>query len=1165
MLQPLRVLLIEDSEDDALLLLRQLQKDGFAPKHCRVDTLAELSSALEQFKWDIVLCDVTVPHLSAPTVLKTVRAYEGDIPFIVVSGIVPEEKMTELMCAGAGDVIVKDRLSRLGPAVRRAVEEAAVRKERCRIEGLLEAAIQSISEGFALYDTGDRLVTCNERYREIHNVVSDLIRPGVEFEEVVREGVRRGEYPAAEGCAEAWIAGRLEARQGGFVSREEPFNGGRWIVVNERPVPEGGTAVILTDITERKRAETALQERESHLRLITDNIPAFIAYVDSKGRYRIVNRTGELWYGRRQNEILGSSANEILGDKVSAILRPHFELALAGAPERFETEISYPNGIRRDVECVYVPDRDPDGTVRGVFAMAIDMTERKRAERALRESNVRFRNAFITAPHGMALVGTDGRWLRVNRALCDILGYDEAELLQTDSQSLTFPEDLDREQQYVRQILAGEMPIYLQMEKRYRRKDGAVVEVLQSASLVRDASGNPQHFVLQIVDITERNRAEQLVREREAFISTILECMSDGLVTIDEGGNILSVNESALQSFGYEREELEGRNVKILMPEPHKGKHDEYLAEYLATGRSKILGVGPRALKGRRKDGTDFPMELAISEMEGDKGPIFIGAIRDITERKKVERAMRESEERFRSAFETAPHGMALVSLNGEWLRVNRAIAELFGYDMAEINFFSMEDVTHPEDWSKIRAAMRRFRTGELVNYQMESRHFSKDGARITALFSASLVQDDDGMSLYCVVQIIDLTAMKKAQEKFQQSQKMEVLGQLTGGLAHDFNNLLTVILGNARLLERGLDGDEKMKAKAGAISKTARRGASLVARLSALSRKQDSDTERVDVSELLRGARDLLSRTIGAEIEIEMHVGGDALFASADPGQFENAILNLAINARDAMPDGGKLAIEAAEMTGSSDTEVATGGSQAKEFVVVTVSDTGTGIARDALDRIFEPFFTTKEKGKGTGLGLSMVSEFVEQSGGYIEVNSEEGVGTTFQMFLPNSDSADQSNKIAPSPDDIALGGGETVLVVEDESELREFAASYLRQIGYRVVEADSGAAALRELEGNPDTQVLFTDVVMPGGMNGRELAEAATARRPELKILFTSGYSSDVMSADFPREKGWILLRKPYEGEDLARTLRNVIAGPRDHRMSIEDIGSRVRRQRH
>ncbi|WP_262297849.1 ATP-binding protein [Microvirga sesbaniae] len=387
-----------------------------------------------------------------------------------------------------------------------------------------------------------------------------------------------------------------------------------------------------------------------------------------------------------------------------------------------------------------------------------------------------------------------------------------------------------------------------------------------------------------------------------------------------------------------------------------------------------------------------------------------------------------------------------------------------------------------------------------------------------------------------------------KAEEALRQAQKMEAVGQLTGGIAHDFNNLLTIIVGNIELLQRRLpDGHERLQRAADHAMEATRRAATLTQRLLAFSRRQPLDPKPVDANKLVAGMSELLRRTLGETVVLETVLAGGLWRTQADPNQLENAIVNLAVNARDAMPNGGKLTIETANTRlDEAYVEALAEPVPPGQYVQVSVSDTGTGMDKATMEKVFEPFFTTKAAGKGTGLGLSQIYGFVRQSNGHVRIYSELGEGTTIKIYLPRLIGSDQepAEALAKRPA-MVKGAGETILVVEDERDLRTYAVEALRDLGYRVLEAADGREALAAVEQHPEIALLFTDVVLAGGMNGRALADEVTRRKPGLPVLYTTGYTANAIVHHGRLDVGTHLIGKPFTYAELAAKVRRMLDG--------------------
>ena len=513
------------------------------------------------------------------------------------------------------------------------------------------------------------------------------------------------------------------------------------------------------------------------------------------------------------------------------------------------------------------------------------------------------------------------------------------------------------------------------------------------------------------------------------------------------------------------------------------------------------------------------------------------------------DRAQRAAaERRFSQVLAMAPD--AIVAADGAFRITiyNRAAAALFGYSGEEVAGEPLDlllpsryitahrnHTTNYTNYAETPCMPRR------MNDRVEVFGRRKSGEEFPAEAAISKLVEDGRTTFMAVIR--DVSERKALEAQLRQAQRMEAVGQLTGGLAHDFNNLLTIVIGNLDLLLERLGKDGEIAAMAQLALDASLRGAALTRQLLAFSRRQPLEPKAFDLNELVADTIGLLRRTLGEQLEIETRFAADLWPVLADPAQLESAFANLAINARDAMPQGGRLAIETANKQLDLDytarnVDVAPG-----DYVMLAVSDNGTGIAPSILDKVFEPFFTTKEQGQGTGLGLSMVYGFAKQSGGHVKIYSEVGHGTTVRLYLPRA-GADRQRSDVRAPELIEeLVGDAKILVVEDNAEVRKVAVNYLLAFGYRVIEAGSGPEALEQLAADATISLLFTDVIMPGGMSGPELAQRALELRPDLKVLFTSGYAETAIEGGPSVGLVGNLLSKPYRKEDLARKLREVL----------------------
>jgi PAS domain S-box-containing protein len=567
----------------------------------------------------------------------------------------------------------------------------------------------------------------------------------------------------------------------------------------------------------------------------------------------------------------------------------------------------------------------------------------------------------------------------------------------------------------------------------------------------------------------------------------------------------------------------------------------------VAEAFSHIANAGPRAFaleyRIQRPDGairTIYDIAKAVFEPDGTYSHT-IGTVQDITDRKEIEENLRRSEQRFRRVIDSNMVGVAFWKADGTIHDANDAYLGIVGYTREELTAgkLNWRQLTPPEYASADDAAGRRVQQ-QGVTGAYEKEYIRKDGARVPILVGGALLESDPAQGVSFV---LDLTQQRKIEEQLRQGQKLQALGQLTGGVAHDFNNLLMIIMGNAEMLTAKLEGNARLLEMAELISNSAKRAAELTGRLLAFARRQPLRPAAADVNRLVAGMDGMLRRTLGESVRIELVQGAGLWPAMIDSTALETAILNLAINARDAMPNGGCLTVATAnthidEAYARVRSEVRPG-----QYVAVSITDNGTGMSPDVAKQAFEPFFTTKDVGKGSGLGLSMVYGFIKQSRGHVSLYSEPDKGTTVRMYLPRA-LVGTEQRAAPSDGMVPLPQGtERVLLVEDDDLVRGYSESQLRQLGYVVVAVNDGPSALQALSRNP-FDLLFTDVVLPGGLNGRELADEARKLHPQIKVLYTSGYTADAIVHDGRLDPGVNLISKPYRQQDLAFKLRRVLS---------------------
>jgi PAS domain S-box-containing protein len=627
-------------------------------------------------------------------------------------------------------------------------------------------------------------------------------------------------------------------------------------------------------------------------------------------------------------------------------------------------------------------------------------------------------------------------------------------------------------------------------------------------------------------------------------LAAILRSAVSAIVTIDSRAIIQTVNPAVERLFGFDGSELIGKNIKVLMPDGYRREHDGYMSNYLKSGHAKIIGIG-REVTGLRKDGSTFPMHLSVGEFEVGGQRFFTGIMHDIGAQRRAEAQLSHQEALFRSIFESLPDPIIIADPSGTIRLSNPAFSRVFGYgseDAVGLDTRALyEDAEQCDRYAREAAdCPAAFDPRPRV-----VQFLRKSGQAFPGETVRAVIRDKTGASLGLLIVARDVTEKLSQEAVLRQALKMEAIGQLTGGIAHDFNNLLTVILGNVELLEPLL-AEPLPQSLAREAREAAEMGARLTDRLLTFSRRRRMERKTLNLNEVVLGMFELLRRTLGEAIDVSTALKADLWMTEADPVAVENAILNLAINGRDAMPQGGRIVIETRNAILDEEAVSIIPGLVAGDYVQLSVSDCGEGMSEDVRERAFEPFFTTKGPGKGSGLGLATIYGFAKQSGGHATIYSEVGKGTTVNIYLPRAAVEEQQAEIEAAEPPPGRARGERILVVEDDERVRRLTRSRLESLGYTVIEASNGRDALALLTSGRTVDMVFSDLVMPGGISGLDLCRRIRAEWPGIRLLLTSGYSAELLDGDEVRELSLRILRKPYRQTDLARIFRDVLEGP-------------------
>ena len=869
-----------------------------------------------------------------------------------------------------------------------------------------------------------------------------------------------------------------------------------------------------------------------------------IAVLAESGRVRYVTPSVERVLGYRPDELINRPALALTDPEVVDEAAAHLEMVHRepGAVRTFEIETKRKDGSKLWVEVALTNLLD-DPVVRGIVANFHDISERKHAEAELRNSEERFRSLILNSSDIFAVINESGEVMYVSPSVERVLGYSQAEFAAGVAATYLLEEDVPAAQEAWWGAVSepGGSRVF---EIRGRDKLGSIhwFEVTLT-NLLDDP--NVRGVVANQRDITERKKAEARLLVTEEKYRSLVEDVPAVVYLAEFGpeGRWLYISPHIQLLTGISAEQW------MSAPSPWSDHlHPE--------DRERVLAEESKELDGSDGDSMVFEYRFVRSDgrivwirdearrvaTENGTGPLMRGVMIDVTERKAAAEALRENEERFRSIFEAAPVGIGLVDLAGHTVQTNRVVQEMLGYNDEEFASVTFDSFTHPEDVARNRELFDEMARGERDFFQMEKRFIHKSGSIVWANLTVSLIRDSEGRPAYALGMVENITRRKTLEDQLRQAQKMEAIGRLAGGVAHDFNNLLAVIINCASFMAESIPPDHEFAEDLKDIREAGERGANLVRQLLAFSRKEIVNPQVVDLNDLVRGMQSLLSRTLGEDVELAVDVSEGPCLTKVDPGQVEQVIVNLAVNARDAMPNGGIITMRTENIVVGDDFARLYPGMVPESYVRLTMTDNGIGMSEEVLKHIFEPFFTTKARGQGTGLGLATAYGAVKQAGGYISAYSQEEQGSIFSVYLPRT--AEAGTAIQPkSRDGRPQKGSETVLLIEDDDSLRRLVRRMLERNGFAVLEASTHEAAQQLFLENVDRiAAIVTDVVMPGG-SGKELVEKLRAIDDRAPVLYMSGYPEDVIAHHGVLDEGVPFIGKPFTEEALVDRLRELL----------------------
>jgi two-component system, cell cycle sensor histidine kinase and response regulator CckA len=951
-------------------------------------------------------------------------------------------------------------------------------------------------------------------------------------EQVVGHNVSALVVSPTEGLAELRGRGQIRIRRADGTERVIEYSA----VANVTP---GVHLSVFRDITERVAAEEALRRNEALFRAVIEKSAEVISLTTIDGATRYL--TPSAW------RILGWGPDEIGDRTLRGQVIPEDRARIQTELERMirtgardmsmELRVMHRDGTIRWIESTGTNLLD-DPDVNAVVGNYRDITARKHAEAAVRASHDQLEEAQTIAHVGSWSSGVGpGSAIEWSRECDRIYGIPEGTPI-TVAAFYAFVHPEDRERMHVTTRAALDDGALAEIEHRIVRPDGQIRRVHQRGLVVRDATGHAIRMIGTLQDITDQHAVLTALADSEQRYRRIVENTSEGVWMYDAADVTTFMNVRMAEILGWTVAEAVGNPIYTFMDAAHVE------AARISAERRRQSIAERRDVELRRKDGTPVLVSIGSTPLFSAEG-IFEAAlclVTDVSEQRRAD----ETRAHLAAIVESSEDAIMSTALDGTVTSWNRGAERIYGYRADEMLGQSVFAII-PSDGAVIQHdILRRVAAGESV-VQAECVRVRKDRSCVVVAVTVSPVRSAAGAVIGMSKIARDLTAVKTAEvahhrveEQFRQAQKMEAVGRLAGGVAHDFNNLLTVILSYSEFAIEDLKGGDPLRADLLEIKQAAQRAAVLTTQLLAFSRQQVLQPRVIDLNQVVDGMKVMFGRLLGEDVELGLVLHEGLGRVLADPGQIEQVVMNLAVNARDAMPDGGQLAIETSNIRLPADH---VGELPAGDYVLLSVTDTGTGMDAATRARIFEPFFTTKAPGKGTGLGLSTVFGIVQQSGGYLDVHSEPGHGSTFKAYLPRtSQRVRASSATGHLP---VLRGSETILLVEDEAQVRTVASAILRRNGYNVLETSNGGEAFlvsKQLAGT--IHLLLTDVVMPR-MSGRKLAEELVEQRPAMRVLFTSGYTDDTIIRHGVLEVGVAFLQKPFTPDMLLRRVRDVLDG--------------------
>ncbi len=1064
----------------------------------------------------------------------------GQILMAILFFFILTRQVSRLELAQAALVDANANLRNSESTIRQSQAELATARQR-----LLDG-IEAIPDGFALYDADDRLVISNSVLRSRFGMDGEAILPGQTFEEILRRRLAARRLPVAGGEEEAWIADRLREHRAGTTAREMRMDGDRTYRIAERRTVDGGIVTVVTDITESKEREQRLHESQEILRSLLDNVPVVVTMTDVSRRLLLLNRAAERRYDRRAIDVIGRDLLDILPppDKFPDISKNHARLLETKQPQI--GHVYTVPGEEGDETWIVnrIPVLNEAGQVKYVIRTSYEVPQLTHAYHALEESRTRLLDAVIRARLTYRVGSDDGKSSVIGPGATTTLGFDTDLVTLTDEEYVARVHEADRDR--VRRIYdrGNRDADRFAVEYRFVRPDDDVIWIRETAEIVPAGAGDKlARRVGTLQDVTEQKQIEIALRQSEARLKGFLDHAPMIMYLKDTEGRFLLVNRELERIERFPVAPAVGRKESDLYPKTLAEAFDAHDREVIAKGEpvSREFTIPDLSPEYHEVMTIKFPIR-------DDSGRIIAvgGFSQDVSERKRAERTLKESEARLRRAqqqarltywsWDLANHSYTWAPGSGALLGIEDAALPARQADMTPI--------IHPDDRERQFAMLDALEAGR-DSYEAEIRLVRPDGGIVCVREQGDVERDALGARTNVSGTLQDISPYRLLEEQLIQSQKMEALGQLTGGIAHDFNNLLAVILGNLDLLSDNAGLMQPAKRHIDLARRAAARGAEMTRRLLIFARRQPLAPRVPDLTDLIRNRDELLRRPLGRTIDVRLDLAEDLWPSEIDQGQMEMTLLNLGVNARDAMPEGGILRMTTDNFTAVAGQADLPKNLQPGDYVRIMVSDTGRGMSAEVQARAFDPFFTTKDIGRGTGLGLSMAYGFVTQSGGHIDLSSAPGRGTVVRILLPRS--YQPVAGIKPAAFVAGLGDAaptERVLVVEDDDDVRDVVMEQLSSLGFAAVGAADGAEALKLVEKEGQFSLFVLDIVLPGGVRGTDIARIVQKRDDSAKILYMSGFVPEAGTEQEHLDPVAPCLTKPFTKAALTAAITQLLS---------------------